>query len=209
MVRQIEALPAGIVTVEAALEVASDRAEAPLTARAHADRVQLDRGHAVVVHEFPELWQMLHEGRDDLLGRADIAQGIGNDEGLEARQRVERNPCNLALVELLDVHASHMGQRHGWSAELGRIRHSEIDFVLSGNTALEGDAIRLRKGIPMPVLGEIEAFLFRQSRFEISRLPDQARFALLADPTLEDRFDKDQPVTPNEVLDFVLGGAGP
>src|SRR5215213_11580585 len=103
MVRQIEALPAGIVTVEAALEVASDRGQAPLTARAHADRVQLDRGHAVVVHELPELWQVLHEGRDNLLGRADIAQGIGNDESLEARQRVERNPCHLAFVELLDV----------------------------------------------------------------------------------------------------------
>src|SRR6266446_9925408 len=68
----LETLPARVVAIEAALEVAGDRREAPFASGPHSDRVELQRRHAVVVHQLPKLWQMLHQGRDDLLGRADI-----------------------------------------------------------------------------------------------------------------------------------------
>ena len=53
VVGQIQPLPARIVAVEAAFEIAGDRRQAALLARAHADRVQLERRHAVVVHTAP------------------------------------------------------------------------------------------------------------------------------------------------------------
>jgi hypothetical protein len=62
MIRQCKPLPARIVAIEAALEVAGDRREAAVTRRAHADRVELQRGgHPVVVHELPQLRQVLYE----------------------------------------------------------------------------------------------------------------------------------------------------
>src|SRR5208337_2764152 len=65
MGRQIEALPARIVAVEAAFEVAGDGGETAAPVGAHADRVQLERRHAEVVEELPQLRQHLHERRND------------------------------------------------------------------------------------------------------------------------------------------------
>ena len=64
--RQVEALPARVVAVEAALEVAGDRRQAAVALRAHADRIELERRHAEVVVELPQLGQLLHQRRDDL-----------------------------------------------------------------------------------------------------------------------------------------------
>src|ERR1700730_12796014 len=72
-----KALPTRIVPIEAALEIASDRGEAALPARPHADWIELQRGHPVMVHEFPQLRQMLHERRNDLFRCADVAQRVG------------------------------------------------------------------------------------------------------------------------------------
>ena len=61
VIGEVKALPARIVPIEAALEIASDRREAALAARPHADRIELQRGHPVVVHQLPQLRQMLHQ----------------------------------------------------------------------------------------------------------------------------------------------------
>ncbi len=116
--RQVEALPARIVAVEAALEVAGDRRQPPRLVLAHADRVELERAHAEVVVQLPELGQVLHQRRDDLLGRAEARQRVGDDEGLQSGERIERNLRDLALVELLDVHAAVMRERHRRRAEM-------------------------------------------------------------------------------------------
>src|SRR4029077_7212350 len=73
MIGKGKALPTRIVPIEAALEIASDRGEATLPARPHPDRIELQRGHPVVVHELPQLRQMLHERRNNLYRRADVA----------------------------------------------------------------------------------------------------------------------------------------
>src|SRR5512145_1715543 len=100
--RQAEALAPRVVAVEAALEVARHGHEAPASPRAHADRVELERGQAVVVEELPELRQVLHQRRDDFAWRADVGEGVGDNEGLEARERLERHLGDVLLVELLD-----------------------------------------------------------------------------------------------------------
>src|SRR5262249_53536144 len=41
MIRQAEALPARVVAIEAALEIAGNRGEPTLAARSHADRIEL------------------------------------------------------------------------------------------------------------------------------------------------------------------------
>src|SRR5580693_8773938 len=84
MIGEGKALPTRIVPIEAALEIASDRGEAALPAWPHPDRIELQRGHPVVVHELPQLRQMLHQRRDDLFRRANVAQRIGNDERFES-----------------------------------------------------------------------------------------------------------------------------
>src|ERR1700738_5571217 len=61
MIGESKALPTRIVPIEAALEVASDRREAALPARPHADRIELQRGHPVGGDELPQLRQMLDE----------------------------------------------------------------------------------------------------------------------------------------------------
>src|SRR5262249_61842453 len=86
-----EALPARIIAVETAFEIAGDRREAAAPVGAHADRVQFERGHAEIVKELPQLRQHLHQRRDDRLWRLELGQRVRDHEGLEAGERVERN----------------------------------------------------------------------------------------------------------------------
>ena len=167
------------------------------------------RRHAVVVHQLPELWQMLNQRRDDLLGRADVGQRIGDDEGLQPGQRLERHLRHVLLVELLDVHAAAMRQRHRRSPELGRIGDGEIDLVLGGDAALERDAIGLGDRIAVPMLDEIQPFLLFQRGLEVGRLADQAGLALLADAAAKQRLDEDQLVPVDQALNLILGCARP
>ena len=118
---KIEAHPTIVVAIEAALEIAGDRREPSAAVRTHADRIELERRHAEVVVELPQLGKLLHQRRNDLLRRLELRQRIGDHEGLETGQRVEGNLRDLALVELLDVDAALVGQRHSRSAEVGRI----------------------------------------------------------------------------------------
>ena len=55
MRRQLQPQPARIVAVEAAFEIAGYRCEATFGILAHADRVQLQGGHAEVVEQLPQL----------------------------------------------------------------------------------------------------------------------------------------------------------
>ena len=82
----------------------------PFLVRHHADRVQLQHVHAVVVVEIPQLGQVLHQRADDLVGSINLAQQVGDDETLEAGQRVERDRCDLVRGELLDIYAAVMGK---------------------------------------------------------------------------------------------------
>ena len=209
LVGQPETPDARVVAVEAALEVAGDRGEPPVAAGPHADRVQLERGHAVVVHELPELRQVLHERRDDLARRADVGERVGDDEGLQAGQRLEGDGGDVGLRQLLDIDASAMGQRHGRRAEMRVVGDGEIDLVLGGNAGLEGDAIRLGIGVAVAVLGEVEPLLFGQRGLEVAGLADEPGLALLADAAAEDRLDEDQAVAGDQVLDRVFAGVGP
>ena len=209
VIREVEALPARVVPVEAALEVARDRGQAALAARTHPDRVQLDRGHAIVVHELPKLRQLLHQGRDDLLRRADIGERIGDDERLEASQRVEGDARDLAVVELLDVHAAHVGQGHCRRAKLGSVSDRKVNLVLGRDSAFESDPVCLRICIAMAMLSEIETLFFLKRRLEVGRLADQSRLAFFADPALEHGLDEDQLVPLDKIADLVLARAGP
>ena len=82
---------------------------------------------------------------------APISEGVGDDKGLEARQRLERHLCDLTFFEFLDVHAAHMGQRHRRSAELSRIGHGEIDFTFSRNAASKVTPFDLAYALPAPL----------------------------------------------------------
>jgi hypothetical protein len=86
-----------------------DGGQPSLAAGAHADWIEFQRGHAVVMHQLPQFRQVLDQRRDDLLGRADVGQRIGDDESLEAGQSLERDLRDLLLVQLLDVDAAPMG----------------------------------------------------------------------------------------------------
>ena len=49
MLRQLKTLPARIVAIEPALEIAGNRSKPARAVGAHADRVKLESGHSVVV----------------------------------------------------------------------------------------------------------------------------------------------------------------
>jgi hypothetical protein len=102
---------------------------------------------------------LLNERRDQLLRRTDIGERVGDDEGLEAGERVEWDLGDLALVQFLDVDTAPVRQRHGRRAKARRVGQREIDLVLGRHRPLEGDAIRLGDGVAVPVLGEVEALL--------------------------------------------------
>jgi len=59
------------------------------------------------------------------------------------------------------------------------------------------------------MLGEIKALLLRQGRLEIARFADQPGLALLADTTFEQRFDEDELMPIDEILDLALACSGP
>ena len=204
LVRQAEALDARVVAVKPALEIAGHRGQAAALARLHPDRVQLERRHPVVMHELPELRQVLHQRRDDLLRRADVGERIGHHEGLEPGQRLEGDRRHVGFRQILDVHAAAMGQRHCRGAIPGVVGDREIDLVLGGNAGLEGDAVRLGRGIAVAVLGEIEPLLLGQRLVQRPRRADEPGLALLANPAPEHRLDEDQPMPVDQGLDLVL-----
>ena len=209
LVRQPEPRHPRIVAVEAALEVAGHRRQPPVPIGPHPDRVQLHRGHAVVVHQLPELRQVLHQRRDDLLRRPDVGERVRHHEGLQPGQRLERHDGHVRLRQLLDVHAAAVGQRHRRRPEVGVVGDREIDLVLGRHPRLEGHAVRLGIGVAVPVLAEIEPLLLGQRLLQRPRLADQPRLALLADAAAEHRLDEDQPVPVDQVLDRILGGVRP
>jgi len=209
LVGQPEPADSRIVTVEAALEVAGHRGQPAVAGRLHADRIQLQRGHAVVVQQLPELRQLLHQGRDDLLGRANVGQRVGDDEGLEPGQRLERHRGDLRRAQLLDVDAAAMGEGHGGRAVAGVVGDREVDLVVGRHAGLEGDAVGLGAGVAVAVFGEVQALLLGKRGLEIAGPADQIGLALLADAAAEQRLDEDQAVAADQVLDLVLARVRP
>ena len=67
----------------------------------------------------------------------------------------------------------------------------------------------LGKSVPVPVLTEVEAFLFGQRLLERSRLSNQTGLSLFANPTAKDRLDEDQSMTIDKPLDLVLASVRP
>ena len=162
-----------------------------------------------MVHQLPQLGQVLDQGRYDVGRCADVGQGVGDDKGLQAGERVERDLGDQAAVQLLDVDTADMGERHGGGAEFRRVGDGEIDFVACRHTAFKGHAIGLGQGIAMTMLGEIEPFLLGQRGLEIACPADQAGLGLLAHAALEDGLDEDLPVAVYQRLDFVFRCARP
>jgi hypothetical protein len=111
------------------------------------------------------------------------------------------------LSEFLDVDAAHVSERHARRAELGRVGYGEIDLMLGGHPALEGHPVRLGYRVAMAVLDEIEALLLGKRAPQIGSLADQAGLAFLPHASLEQRFDEDELVAVDEVLDLIFGRA--
>jgi hypothetical protein len=195
-----------VVAVEAALEVAGHRRQAAVAVAAHADRVQLQRRHAVVVHQFPQLGQVLHQRRDDLARCADVAERVGDHEGLQPGQCVEGHAGDVGLVELFDRDAALVRQRDRRRAEARVVADREVHLVLGRHTAFEADAVGLGLDVAVLVLGEVQALLFGQCARQVGGAADQAGLALLADRALEERLDEDLAVAPDQVLDLVFAG---
>ena len=209
VVGQAQPLPARIVAVEAAFEVAGDRRQPAARVGAHADRVELERGHAEIVDQLPKARQVLDQGRDDRPRRADVGQRVGDHERLEAGQRLERDVGDLVLAQLLDVDAAMVGDGDRGRPEPGRIGDREIDLVVGRHRRLEGDALGLGGDVAVGVLDEVEPLALGQGRLEVLGPADQAGLALLADRTFEDRLDEHHAVPVEHRLDLGLGGIGP
>ena len=133
---------------------------------------------------------------------------VGDDERLEAGERLEGNLGDLVLLELLDVDAAVMGERHRRRAEAGRVGEREVDLVLRRHARLEGHALRLGDHVADAVLGEEQPLLLLQRGLEVLGPAEQARLALLADAALEDRLQEDHAVALDQRLDLGLGGLG-
>ena len=183
-------MPARVVAIEAAFEIASHRGQPSLTVRPHPDRIELERRHPEVVVELPKLGQLLNERRDQLLGRVQFGQRVGHHERFQAGERIERDLRDLGLFELFDVDAAAVGQCHRRCAKASRVGDGEIDLVLRRYPGFEGDAIGLGHGAADPVLDEVQALLFPERGRQIRCPAHQPRLAFFADPSFEDRLDE-------------------
>src|SRR5260221_180984 len=150
--RQVEPLPAWIVPIKSALEVAGDGRQSPLVVRTQSNRVELQGGQAEVVIKLPELGQALYQGRNQLPWRLEIRERVGDHECFQARQWIEGDLGDSRSIELLDIHAPVVSQRHGWRPELSGVSDGEIDLVLGRNAAFEGHAVGLGALIARPRL---------------------------------------------------------
>jgi hypothetical protein len=79
--------------------------------------------------------------------------------------------------------------------------------MLGGHPAPEGHAVCLGDRIAVAMLDEIKALFLGQRGPQISRLADQAGLAFLAYTAFEQRFDEDELVAVDEVLDLIFGRA--
>ncbi len=82
LIRKSQAQHARVVPIEPALEVAGNWRKPCVLAGPHPDGIQLERGHAVMMHELPEFRQLLDQRRDDFLWRTDIRKRVGDNKGL-------------------------------------------------------------------------------------------------------------------------------
>src|SRR5262249_28051832 len=181
-----------------------DRGQPAFATGPHADRIEFQSGHAVVVDQLPELRQLLHQRRNDFLGGADVAQRVGDYEGLQSGQRFERHLRDLALIDLLDVDTPAMGKRHRRRAVMRRISDREIDLVLGGDTALESDSVRLGPRVAVLVFDEVKPLLLFERGLEVARAADQAGLALLADAAAKYRLYENELMAVDEALDLLL-----
>ncbi len=209
VIGQSQSLPAPVVAIEATLEVAGDRCQAPARVRAHADRVELECGHAEIVDQLPEPRQMLDQGGDDWPRRLDVGQRIGDDERLQAGQSLERHRRDLVLAQFLDVDTAMVGDGDGGRPEPRRISYGEVDLVIRRYGGLERHALRLGRNVAMGVLNEIEPLALGQGGLQVAGLADEAGLALLADGTFKDRLDEYHAVAIEHRLDLGLGSVGP
>ena len=205
MRRQIEALPARIVPVKSAFEVAGDRDE-PAALGAHADRVELERRETEIVVQFPQFRQLLHERRNQRCRRVEVRQRIGDDKRLEAGQRIERHPGDPARIELLDVYPALVRQGHCRRAKPRRVCNREIDLVLCRHRAFECHAVRFGDRVADAVLDEVKALLLVEGGLQIGSAADEPGLALFADAAFEDGFYEHRPVLLDEGLDVLLAG---
>ena len=156
--------------------------------------------------ELPQFRELLHQRRDELLGRFERRQRIGDDERFHAGERIERHLRHHALVQLFDIHAAVMRERHGRRPEMSGVADGEIHLVLRRHCAFECHTVRLGELVAVAVLDEVKPFLFLQRCLQILRATEQSRLAFLAHAALEYRLDEDRAVTLDERLDLLFAG---
>src|ERR1019366_2617817 len=159
---------------------------------------------AGMVEELPQLRKMLHERGDDLRRGTDVLQGIGDDEGLETRQRVKRDVCDVLLVELFDRHTAHVCESDHRGTENRGVGDGEVNLELGRNVNLEGDTLPLGGHVADAMLDKVQALFLCQSLLEVMSTPDQASLALLAHTPLEHRFNENRSTPLDQCLDLLL-----
>ena len=80
--------------------------------------------------------------------------------------------------------------------------------MLGRHAGLEGHAVRLRRRVAVAMLDEEQSLAFGEGGAQVGRFADQPGLALLADAALEHRFDEDELVPIDKVLDLSLGRGG-
>src|SRR6516162_1025000 len=202
--RQIQTLPAWIVSVESTLEIASNWSQPAPDVWTHTDWIEFQRGHAEVVIQLPQFGQLLHQGRNDVLRRVQVRQGVGDHESVQPGQRIERNLCDEVFVQLFDVHSPAVSQGHGWGAKTSAVGDGEIDLLFSRYGSLESHAVCLRHSIANAMFDEIEAFFLSQRGRQVGSSADHSRLALLTHAAFKHWLDEHRPVTTDECLDLVF-----
>ena len=142
------------------------------------------------------------------LRRTDVRKRVGDNEGLQPGQCVERNRRDLVFAEFLDIDAAPMSQRHRGRAKAAVVRDREIDLVFSRHSRLEGNAVSLCDCIAMPMLREIKPLLFGQCRFQIAHPGDKTCLALFSNAALEDGFDEYLTVPFYQCLNVIFACTG-
>ncbi len=138
------------------------------------------------------------------LGALSSESALATTNALSPGQRIERDVRDQRLVELLDVHAAVVRERHRRRPEPRRVGDREVDFVLRRHRALEGDAVRLGRLIAVTVLDEVQPLLLLERGLQVARAAEEPGLALLADATLEQRLDEHRAVAIDQRLDLLL-----
>ena len=163
MRRKVQTFPGRIIKIKGAFKIAGYRCQASAFARLHADGVELQHQHAIVIIKVPKLREILNQWTYQSCGCAQLHQRIGDMKRFQSGQGIKRHNFYFIVIQFFDINPTVVGDGHYRATVFRAFGNRKIDLVIGRHRPFIGDTVRLYLKVPIYMFGKIQTFLFFES----------------------------------------------